>query len=134
MFISTVFIVSLISAILTGIVAALFFTSFMLLIAVCILVPTIFLSSIGAVSLYVWGLIGYFLLNVFSKGKAPGAIGNRFQVNISRPTDEKTDGPGDSMRLGENGDDETLLDKNGIVNGGGDHSIPPDVNGRGMNH
>jgi hypothetical protein len=134
MFISTVFIVSLISAILTGIIAALFFTSFMLLIAVCILVPTIFFSSIGAVSLYVWGLIGYFLLNVFSKGKAPGAIGNRFQVNVSRLTSEKTDGSGDSMRLRENGDDDTLLDKNGTVNGREDHSTPPDINGGEMNH
>jgi len=71
----TVFVVSLIAALLVGLIAALLFTVFMLLVALFIILPTIFMTTLASSFLFLWGLGGYFLLKWFNDGEIPAAAG-----------------------------------------------------------
>jgi len=72
----TVFVVSLVSALLIGLVAALLFTVFMVLVALFIVLPTVFMTTMAATFIFLWGLGGYFIFKWFNDGTTPAAVGN----------------------------------------------------------
>ncbi|KAF2811581.1 uncharacterized protein BDZ99DRAFT_569585 [Mytilinidion resinicola] len=78
----TVFVFSLAVALLVGLLAALLFTAFMVGLALLLVLPTVFLTTMGATFLFLWGLGGYYILMWFnegSTGQAPegDAIGDK---------------------------------------------------------
>jgi hypothetical protein len=79
-FTMTVFIVSLLAALIIALIAALLFTVFMLLVALFVVLPTIFMTTMAATFIFVWGLGGYYLIKWFNEGKTPaeagGAVGD----------------------------------------------------------
>ncbi|PSN70934.1 hypothetical protein BS50DRAFT_545917 [Corynespora cassiicola Philippines] len=72
----TVFLFSLIAALLVGVVAALLFTVFMLGVALVVVLPTVFLTTFAASFIYLWGLGGYYILKWFNEGEAPAPQGS----------------------------------------------------------
>jgi Promethin len=72
----TVFIVSLVSALLIGVIAALLFTVFMVLVALFVVLPTVFLTTMGATFIFLWGIGGYYIFKWFNDGTSPAAVGN----------------------------------------------------------
>jgi len=72
----TVFVVSLVSALLIGLLAALLFTVFMVLVALFVVLPTVFMTTMGATFIFLWGLGGYYIFKWFNDGTTPTAVGN----------------------------------------------------------
>ncbi|OAG05676.1 uncharacterized protein CC84DRAFT_1164146 [Paraphaeosphaeria sporulosa] len=66
-FILSVFVFSLITALLASILAAVFFTLFMVGVALLFLVPTLFLTTFTASFVFLWGLGGWFVLKWFTQ-------------------------------------------------------------------
>jgi len=64
----TVFVFSLVAALLIGILVALLFTAFMVGVALLVVLPTVFLTTMGASFLFLWGLGGYYIFKWFNKG------------------------------------------------------------------
>jgi hypothetical protein len=58
----SIFVFSLITALLASILAAVFFTLFMVGVALLFLVPTLFLTTFTASFLFLWGLGGFYIL------------------------------------------------------------------------
>jgi len=75
-FTTTVFIVSVVAALLIGLIAAVLFTVFMVLVALFVILPTVFLTTLGATFLFLWGLGGYYILKWFNEGDSPAEVGN----------------------------------------------------------
>lgn len=76
----TIFVFSLIVALLVGVLAALLFTAFMVGVALLVILPTVFLTTMAASFVFLWGLGGYYILKWFNKGgQAPEgkAIGDK---------------------------------------------------------
>lgn len=76
----TVFIFSLVAALLIAVVAALLFTVFCIIVALVIVLPTIFITTLGATFLFLWGLGGYYILSWFNSANPakPGeALGDK---------------------------------------------------------
>ncbi|KAK7550406.1 hypothetical protein JOL62DRAFT_480425, partial [Phyllosticta paracitricarpa] len=77
----TVFVFSLIVALLVGVLVALLFTAFMVGVALLVVLPTTFITTLGASFVFLWGLGGYYLVKWFnqSDGAAPdgSAIGDK---------------------------------------------------------
>ncbi|KAF2738563.1 hypothetical protein EJ04DRAFT_412966, partial [Polyplosphaeria fusca] len=71
----TVFLFSLIAALLIGLIAAVLFTAFMVGVALLVLLPTVFLTTFGATFIFLWGLGGYYILKWFNDGEAPAPEG-----------------------------------------------------------
>jgi len=67
----TVFVFSLVAALLIGLVAALLLTVFMALVALFVVLPTLFMTTFTASFLYFWGLGGYYLLKMSNEVLAP---------------------------------------------------------------
>lgn len=71
----TVFVFSLVAALLIGILVALGFTVLMVGTALLVVLPTVFLTTMAATFIFLWGLGGYYLLKYFNKGESPAAPG-----------------------------------------------------------
>ncbi|KAF2676760.1 hypothetical protein K458DRAFT_447343 [Lentithecium fluviatile CBS 122367] len=82
----TVFLFSLIAALLIGIVAALLFTVFMVGVALVVVLPTVFLTTFTASFFYLWGMGGYYLLKWFNEGDAPAPQGSAIGDKINNLT------------------------------------------------
>jgi len=82
----TVFVVSLVAALLIGLIAALLFTVFMLLVSLFIILPTVFMTTIGATFLFLWGLGGYFVLKWFNDGETPAEAGKAIGDSLNSIT------------------------------------------------
>lgn len=77
----TVFVFSLVAALLVALLVALLFTAFMVGVALLVILPTVFLTTMGASFLFLWGLGGYYILKWFNEGQSPtpqgAAIGDK---------------------------------------------------------
>jgi len=77
----TTFVFSLIAALLIGLVAALLFVVFMLLVALFVVLPTVFLTTLAATFVFLWGLGGFYVISWLNRtGKLDGegkAIGDK---------------------------------------------------------
>ncbi|KAF2142956.1 uncharacterized protein K452DRAFT_269559 [Aplosporella prunicola CBS 121167] len=72
----TVFVFSLVAALLVGLLAALLFTAFMVGVALLVILPTVFITTMGASFLFLWGLGGYYIVKWFNQGgDSPAAEG-----------------------------------------------------------
>lgn len=71
----TVFVFSLVAALLIGILVALGFTVLMVGTALLVVLPTVFLTTMAATFVFLWGLGGYYILKWFNKGDSPSAPG-----------------------------------------------------------
>ncbi|KAF2868437.1 hypothetical protein BDV95DRAFT_609918 [Massariosphaeria phaeospora] len=71
----TVFVFSLIAALLIGLVAALLFTVAMVGVALLVVLPTIFLTTFAACFIFLWGLGGYYILKWINEGDMPAPDG-----------------------------------------------------------
>lgn len=76
----TVFVFSLVAALLIALIAALLFTVFCIVVALFVVLPTIFITTLGATFLFLWGLGGYYILSWFSSinpAKPGEALGDK---------------------------------------------------------
>jgi hypothetical protein len=75
----TVFLFSLITALLIGVLAAVLFTVFMVVVALLIVIPTVFFTTFTATFIFLWGLGGYYILKRANEGETPDgmAIGDK---------------------------------------------------------
>jgi len=79
----TVFVFSLVAALLIAVLVALLFTVFCIGVALLIVLPTVFITTMGATFLFLWGLGGYYILKWFnstSPAKPGKAIGDKFNM------------------------------------------------------
>lgn len=91
LFTLTVFIFSLVVALLVGLLVAIGFTLFMVLVALVILFPTVFFTSLAACFFFLWGLGGYYLMKWFNKGETPAAEGEAIGDKINNLTGGRLD-------------------------------------------
>ncbi|KAG9520077.1 hypothetical protein E4T50_08095 [Aureobasidium sp. EXF-12298] len=91
LFTLTVFIFSLVVALLVALLVAIGFTLFMVVIALVILFPTVFFTSLAACFFFLWGLGGYYLLKWFNKGETPAADGEAIGDKINALTGGRLD-------------------------------------------
>ncbi|KAI5269515.1 hypothetical protein E4T47_07001 [Aureobasidium subglaciale] len=91
LFTLTVFIFSLVVALLVGLLVAIGFTLFMVIVALVILFPTVFFTSLAACFFFLWGLGGYYLLKWFNKGEGPAAEGDAIGDKINALTGGRLD-------------------------------------------
>jgi hypothetical protein len=91
LFTLTVFIFSLVVALLVGLLVAIGFTLFMVVVALIILFPTVFFTSLTACFLFLWGLGGYYLLKWFNKGDMPAAEGDAIGDKLNALTGGRLD-------------------------------------------
>ncbi|KAF9734128.1 hypothetical protein PMIN01_08471 [Paraphaeosphaeria minitans] len=68
LFTLSIFVFSLVTALLASILAAVFFTFFMVSVALLFLVPTLFLATFTASFLFLWGLAGWYVVKWFTQG------------------------------------------------------------------
>jgi energy-coupling factor transporter transmembrane protein EcfT len=76
----TVFVFSLIAALLIALLVALLFTVFMVGVALLFVLPTVFITTMAASFIFLWGMGGYYILKWFGEpgGAADGeAIGDK---------------------------------------------------------
>ncbi|TKA42296.1 hypothetical protein B0A49_12694, partial [Cryomyces minteri] len=77
----TVFVFCLVAALLVGVLAALLFTAFAVGVALLVILPTVFLTTMAASFIFLWGLGGYYIVKWFNKGDGAaadgGAIGDK---------------------------------------------------------
>jgi len=119
----TVFVFSLVTALLIAVLAALSFTVFCIGVALLIFLPTVFITTMGATFLFLWGLGGYYILKWFNSINAakPGeTLGDKlntitggrldFLVQSARNPSQPVHGEKD-----RNGEKEGLM--KGFVNG-----------------
>ncbi|GAM86874.1 hypothetical protein ANO11243_048940 [Dothideomycetidae sp. 11243] len=67
------------------------FTLFAVGVALLILFPTIFFTTLTAVFLFLWGLGGYYLFKYFNKSTPPGATGDTIGDKLNSLTGNKLD-------------------------------------------
>lgn len=72
----SIFVFSLIVALVVGLLAAVAFTLFAVGVALFILFPTVFFTTLTATFLFLWGLAGYYIFKQFNKSTPPGAKGD----------------------------------------------------------
>lgn len=70
----TVFVSSLIAALFGAVIATLLITAFAIFTASLLLLPTIFLTTLGACSLYFWGLTAYYIFVYLQSAGSDTAI------------------------------------------------------------
>lgn len=87
----TVFIFSLVVALLVGLLVAVGFTLFMIVVALVILFPTVFFTSLAACFFFLWGMGGYYLLKWFNKGETPAIEGEAIGDKINALTGGRLD-------------------------------------------
>jgi len=94
----TVFVSSLLTALLVGLLAALLFTVFMVGIALLVILPTVFMTTMAAIFLFLWGLGGYYIVIWFNEDSSPApegdAIGDKLNNLSAGRMGFLTDGAG----------------------------------------
>lgn len=68
----TVFVFSLIVALLVGVLGALLFTVFCVGVALIILLPTLFITTFAASFIFLWGVAAYYIVKWFNEKPVPG--------------------------------------------------------------
>ena len=118
----TVFVFSVVAALLVGVLVALLFTAFMVGVGLLVVLPTIFVTTAAASFLFLWGLGGYYILKWFNEdegappdGKSIGEKLNSWtggRMNwIMDGTNKKEDGP--SPQPGKDGGREAKREAGG---------------------
>ncbi|OJD38949.1 uncharacterized protein BKCO1_30006 [Diplodia corticola] len=88
----TVFVFSLVAALLVAVLVALLATAFMVGIALLVVLPTIFLTTMGASFLFLWGLGGYYIMKWFNQGgDGPAAKGTAIGDKLNNLTGGRLD-------------------------------------------
>jgi len=82
----TVFVFSLVAALLIGVLTALLFTVFMVGVALLVVLPTVFITTMGATFLFLWGLGGYYILKWFNEGESPAPEGSAIGDTLNNLT------------------------------------------------
>lgn len=119
LFTLTVFIFSLVVALLVGLLVAIGFTLFMVIVALVILFPTVFFTTLAACFFFLWGMGGYYLLKWFNKGETPAAQGDAIGDKINALTGGRLDFIMGGARQeypdhsGQNGKDDASPKQNG---------------------
>ena len=68
----TVFVFSLVAALLVGVLGALLFTVFCVGVALIILLPTLFITTFAASFVFLWGVCAYYIVKWFNEKSVPG--------------------------------------------------------------
>ncbi|KAF2639029.1 hypothetical protein P280DRAFT_430659 [Massarina eburnea CBS 473.64] len=87
-----VFFSSLLTGILVGLITALIFTAFVIGVALLILLPSLFLSFLGATFVFLQCACAYYLLKWFSNSRLPGSDFKSVGEKINRLTGGRTSG------------------------------------------
>ncbi|KAK8169948.1 hypothetical protein IWX90DRAFT_465602 [Phyllosticta citrichinensis] len=82
----TVFVFSLIVALLVGVLVALLFTAFMVGVALLVVLPTTFITTLGASFVFLWGLGGYYLVKWFNQSDGPAPDGSAIGDKLNNLT------------------------------------------------
>ncbi|KAI9700329.1 MAG: hypothetical protein M1836_002344 [Candelina mexicana] len=93
-----VLVFSLVAALVVGVLAALLFSAFCIGIALLVLLPVLFITTFGAVFVWLWGVGAYYLLKWFNQKPVPG-ISKGSEGNKT----EKSEIPGESQNGGPRG-------------------------------
>lgn len=78
-------------ALLVGVLAALLFTAFMVGVALLVVLPTVFITTLGASFLFLWGLGGYYILKWLNGDSEPAAEGEAIGDKINNLTGGRLD-------------------------------------------
>lgn len=89
LFTISIFIFALVAAILIGVLVAVLFTLFMVGVALVVVLPTIFFTTMAATFLFLWGLGGYYFLKWVNKGGLPAPQGKAVGDAINNLTGGK---------------------------------------------
>jgi hypothetical protein len=99
----------------------------MLLVALFIVLPTVFLTTMAATFIFVWGLGGFYIIKWFNEGKTPAEAGGAVGDALNSITGGRLTWIMDSLRkpAGEVGQgvDETVEQLKGDGNGLSDTSL-----------
>ena len=87
----TVFVFSLVVALLVGLLAALVFTAFAVGVALLVILPTVFMTTMAASFLFLWGLGGYYLVKWFNEGESPAKPGEAIGDKLNSLTGGRLD-------------------------------------------
>ncbi|KAF2446127.1 hypothetical protein P171DRAFT_410124 [Karstenula rhodostoma CBS 690.94] len=108
----SVLVFSLVTALLASILAALFFTFFMVGVALLFLVPTLFLTTFTASFVFLWGLVGFYVLKWFTQGEGNASDGKSVSEKVDRFTGGRakrvTSGVSEKQELTHIGDDKEV--------------------------
>ncbi|KAF2226121.1 hypothetical protein BDZ85DRAFT_279770 [Elsinoe ampelina] len=96
----TVFVFALIVALVVALLAAVAFTLFAVGVALLILFPTVFFTTLTATFLFLWGLGGFYLFKWFNKDSAPGAKGDTIGDKLNSLTGNNLNFVMDNAREG----------------------------------
>jgi hypothetical protein len=113
----TVFVFSLVAALLIGVLAALLFTVFMVGVALLVVIPTVFITTMGATFLFLWGLGGYYILKWFNEGESPAPEGSAIGDTLNNLTGGRMSFLMDGVRKKE-AQGASEKKSNGTANGG----------------
>ncbi|ORY16186.1 hypothetical protein BCR34DRAFT_139375 [Clohesyomyces aquaticus] len=123
----TVFLFSVIVALILGLLAAILFTVFMVGVALLVVLPTVFMTTFAASFLFLWGLGGYYLLKWFNEGDAPAPEGTAIGDKLNSLTGGRMGWLVNGARKKQE-DAHTGVDKTPKIHGGEDeNSGTPDV-------
>lgn len=117
----TVFVFSLVAALLIAVLVALLFTVFCVGVALLIVLPTVFATTMVATFLFLWGIGGYYILKWFdstSPAKPGEAIGDKLNTITGGRLDflmQKSRNPS-QQRTGVQGEKGTDDEKEGLMN------------------
>lgn len=100
----TVFVFSLIVALLVGVLVALLFTAFMVGVALLVVLPTTFITTLGASFVFLWGLGGYYLVKWFNHSEGPAPDGSAIGDKLNNLTGGRMSFLMDGMRGQDSGD------------------------------
>ncbi|KAF1986012.1 hypothetical protein K402DRAFT_315979, partial [Aulographum hederae CBS 113979] len=101
----TVFVFALVAALLVGVLAALLFTVFMVGTALLVVLPTVFMTTMGATFLFLWGLGGYYIIKWANSEVLPAPKGEAIGDYMSSLTGGKLDGVMGEVRQQEDNRD-----------------------------
>ncbi|KAF4548180.1 Hypothetical protein D9617_31g064160 [Elsinoe fawcettii] len=96
----TVFVFALIVALVVALLAAVAFTLFAVGVALVILFPTVFFTTLTATFLFLWGLGGYYIFKYFNKDSPPGAKGDTIGDKLNALTGNNLNFVMDNAREG----------------------------------
>jgi energy-coupling factor transporter transmembrane protein EcfT len=126
----TVFVFSLIAALLIALLVALLFTVFMVGMALLVVLPTVFLTTMAASFIFLWGMGGYYILKWFGEpgGAADGeAIGDKLnsltggRLGFLMEGAKENSAPNDHLHGGPKyeGEKGSKEEKQGLIDGDG---------------
>ncbi|KAK4992051.1 hypothetical protein LTR50_001447 [Elasticomyces elasticus] len=117
LFTITVFVFSLVAALLIGVLVAVVFTVIAVGTALLIVLPTTFFTTLAACFIFLWGLGGYYLLKWFNKGDSPAeqgtAIGDKINSLAGGRLDFLMDGARGQTAPGGNATEKSAPQTNG---------------------